>query len=98
MAWQPTVAIGRFAAPSPYHVEFRARPSIISGHTYFVYGALGKNGEPAEEKLIGFLRHLGILGLFVGMLGTPGELGKAFLDEKVPDLEAYRRYLTAGEY
>ncbi len=83
---------------TPYYVEFRARPSVIGGHTYLVYGALGRDGQPAEQNLIGFLPEGGIFGLLVGMIAAPGELGRGFLDEKVPDIDTYRRYVTADQY
>ncbi len=83
---------------TPYYVEFRARPSVVTGHTYLVYGALGKDGQPAERHVIGFLPEGGIIGLVVGMIAVPGELGQAYFDEKLPDIETYRRNLTTSQY
>jgi hypothetical protein len=85
-------------AATPYYVEFRARPSVVTGHTYLVYGALGQDGQPADENVVGFTPRGGILGLVVGMIAVPGEIGKDFLDEKLPDFNSYRRYLTSSEY
>lgn len=83
---------------TPYYVEFRARPSIVTGHTYLVYGALGKDGQPAEQNVVGFTPQGGLFGLIVGMVAMPGEIGKDYLDEKLPDYDIYRRYLTSSEY
>jgi hypothetical protein len=83
---------------TPYYVEFRARPSIITGHTYLVYGPLSRDGKPAEETLAGFTPRGGILGFFIGMIAMPGEIGKDYWDEALPDFNAYRRYITASEY
>ncbi len=85
-------------AETPYYVEFRARPSFVGGHTYLVYGALGKDGEPAERNVAGFEPSGGIFGLFVGIVAAPGEIKKSFLDDMGADIDKYRRNLTATEY
>lgn len=83
---------------TPYYVEFRARPSLVTGHTYLVYGALGKDGKPAEENVVGFTPEGGPFGLILGMIAWPGDVGRDVLDERLPDYNMYRRYLTAAQY
>ncbi len=83
---------------TPYYIEFRARPSLVTGHTYLVYGALLKDGRPAEQNVVGFVPWGGLIGLIVGMIAVPGEVGKDYLDEKLPDYNIYRRYLTSSDY
>ncbi len=83
---------------TPYYVEFRASPNVVGGHTYLAYGALGKDGEPAEENVIGFAPWGGVVGIFVGMIAAPADLTKTTFDEKGLDIDKYRYRLTASEY
>ena len=83
---------------TPYYVEFRARPSLVTGHTYLVYGALGPDGKPADQTVLGFTPEGGVLGLIVGMIAMPGDIRRDFLDEKLPDYNVYRRYLSSSDY
>ena len=85
-------------AKTPYYIEFHSRPSIISGHTYIVYGALDENGTPREHIVTGFYPMGGIFGLLGGMVAAPGRIDKTYLDEKIPDMNAYRKNITAEQY
>ena len=96
----PPVVARTPGAPSetPYYVEFRASPNVVGGHTYLAYGALGKDGKPAEEKVIGFAPWGGVIGIFVGMIAAPADLTQTTFDEKGLDIDKFRHRLTAGEY
>ena len=85
-------------AQTPYFVEFHSRPSVISGHTYIVYGALDDKGNPREHFLVGFYPAGNIFGLLGGMIAAPGRIDKTTLDELIPDMNAYRRNITAQQY
>jgi hypothetical protein len=85
-------------AATPYYVEFHARPSVISGHTYIVYGALDETGKARDHTLVGFFPEGNVFGLLGGMIAVPGRIDKNTLDEILPDMNAYRRNLTAAQY
>jgi hypothetical protein len=85
-------------AATPYYVEFHSRPSVISGHTYLVYGAQDEQGNPKEHIVVGFYPVGGIFGLLGGMVAAPGRIDKTYLDEKIPDMNIYRRNITADQY
>jgi hypothetical protein len=85
-------------AATPYYVEFHARPSIIGGHTYIVYGALDEAGKPRDHTLVGFYPEGNVFGLLGGMIAVPGRIDKNTLDEILPDMNAYRRNLTTAQY
>lgn len=85
-------------AATPYYVEFHSRPSIISGHTYLVYGALDERGYPKEQIVTGFFPEGRIFGLFAGMIAMPGRIDKSYMDQKLPDMNVYRRNITAEQY
>ena len=86
------------AAPTPYYVEFHSRPSIVSGHTYLVYGALDANGAPINKNIVGFYPDAGLFGLVAGIVAFPGTVGRDFFDEKIPDYNSWRHNLTAEQY
>jgi hypothetical protein len=86
------------AAATPYYVEFHSRPSIVSGHTYLVYGALDANGAPTSQDVVGFYPDAGLFGLVAGLVAFPGTVGQDFFDEKIPDYNSWRRNLTVEQY
>jgi len=82
-----------------YYVEFRARESDIGiGHTYLVYGTRGADGKPIAHNVVGFYPAGGYVGLLVTVVAIPGVVGKADDDERLPDVNVYRRNLTAEDY
>lgn len=85
-------------AATPYYVEFHSRASIISGHTYLVYGSQDEQGKEKEHNVAGFYPVGGIFGLLGGMVAAPGRVDKTFFDEKLPDMNSYRRNITAAQY
>ncbi len=93
-----TVRAAASLGKTPYYVEFRARPSVVGGHTYIAYGALGNDDQPIEENAIGFVPWGGVVGLVVGMVAVPGEITRTSFDEKELDIDRFRHKLTAGEY
>ncbi len=96
-ASEPTGSLTTGTA-APYYVEFRARLSAISGHTYLVYGPLDATGAPSEEIIMGFWPVGGMFGLLAGAVAFPGKVERAYLDEKLPDTNRFRRNLTAEQY
>jgi hypothetical protein len=85
-------------AATPYYVEFHSRPSIITGHTYIVYGEQDATGKQRTHTVTGFVPMGGIVGLLGGMVAAPGRIEKSYLDERLPDVNVYRVNLTPEQY
>jgi hypothetical protein len=85
-------------AATPYYVEFHSRPSLITGHTYIVYGLQDATGRQQTRTVTGFVPMYGIVGLLGGMIAAPGRIEKSYLDEKLPDVNVYRRNLTPEQF
>ncbi len=83
---------------TPYYVEFRASPNVVGGHTYLAYGALGGDGRPADQHVIGFAPWGGAIGILVGMIAAPADLTQTTFDDKGLDIDRYRRPLTESQY
>jgi hypothetical protein len=103
VAPKPNIAVMKPAAPggpTPYYVEFRARLSTedVPGHTYLVYGPQDSSGRPLEEHVAGFYPLVGPLGILVGTVAFPGEVGDGFVQDYMPLLDSYRVNITATQY
>jgi hypothetical protein len=85
-------------AATPYYVEFHSRPSIITGHTYIVYGEQDATGKQRTHTVTGFVPLGGIVGLLGGIVAAPGHIEKSYLDERLPDVNVYRVNLTPEKY
>jgi hypothetical protein len=85
---------------SSYYVEFRARLSVedVPGHTYLAYGSQDNSGRPLEEHIAGFYPLAGPLGILIGTIAFPGEVGDGFVQDYMPLLDAYRVNLTIAQY
>ena len=85
---------------SSYYVEFRARLSTedVPGHTYLTYGPQDNSGRPLEEHVVGFYPRVGPLGMLIGTVAFPGEVGDGFVQDYMPLLDAYRVNLSAAQY
>jgi hypothetical protein len=88
------------SGPTPYYVEFRARLSTedVFGHTYLVYGPQDGSGRALEEHAAGFYPLVGPLGILIGTVAFPGEVGDGFVQDYMPLLDAYRVNITAAHY
>jgi hypothetical protein len=97
-----TSAAGAGATPTQasYFVEFVARLSTESlpGHTYLVYGRDSAEGHPLERHVVGFYPIAGPVGMVIGIVGFPGEVGEGFVDDFLPVTSRYHRPLTAEQY
>ena len=102
-AAEPGVAVTKPPArwePAPYYVEFRARLSTedVPGHTYLVYGPQDGSGRHLEEHVAGFYPLVGPLGILIGTVAFPGEVGDGFVQDYMPLLDAYRVNITDTQY
>ena len=82
-----------------YYVEFRSRPGYLFGHTYLVYGRLGRHGRPVSEKYAGSYPLDGQRGLIIGsVVPVPSSIRGVEEDYKMRPSNIYRRRLTAAQY
>jgi hypothetical protein len=103
VAAEPNTPVMKPPAPSGltlYYVEFRARLSTedVPGHTYLAYGPQDSSGRPLEEHVAGFYPLAGPLGILIGTVAFPGEVGGGFVQDYMPLLDAYRVNITAAQY
>lgn len=91
---------GAATEPQTYYVEFRARPSPATGHSYMLYGPLDRDGRPLEDNVIGFFPKGGAIGLAAGSapIPVPGELGTSWADKNLPVLVSYRTTIGPAQY
>lgn len=82
-----------------YFVEFRARPGILVGHSFIVYGHLNSRGQPLEIRYAGIYPKNERAGLIVGSV-VPVRASVRAVDGDFEYAASiiYRLKLTAAEY
>jgi hypothetical protein len=82
-----------------YFVEFRSRDGYLFGHTFIVFGRLGRNGQPLEIRYAGLYPLDGQRGLVVGsILPVAASIRAIEEDFKARTTNHYRRKLTSAQY
>ncbi len=80
-----------------YFIDFRARPGVMLGHTFIVYGRLDTDGRAIDVQYAGLYPKDGGKGSFLIAPRAPIRGGVAE-DFKQPASISYRRRLTATEF
>jgi hypothetical protein len=80
---------------TPFYVDFRTRPYFTISHTFIAYGAQDLTGHPLERKTVGFFRHGGAFGPFIGVVAIGGEEDYF---ANLPSSATFHRNLTAEQY